>query len=149
MLYHKGLLTKSVMLWHFTTQQLAVHVPPIKCIHAGNTFRVRSLPYSDMLLSLTDHTDYTDFCYVLLPHGDDGFDGFCEHCMLTLLLARCLRISSLLHNLCLRISPRARYGLIAKWACNAHKIRQIRHLRGAGARYTSKKIGAIGAIREL
>ena len=60
-LYHKGLLTKSVTLWHFTTQQLAVHVPPIKCIHAGNTFRVRSLPYSDMLLSLTDHTDYTDF----------------------------------------------------------------------------------------
>lgn len=36
-LYHKGLLTKSVTLWHFTTQQLAVHVPPIKCIHAGNT----------------------------------------------------------------------------------------------------------------
>ena len=39
--------------------------------------------------------------------------------------------------------------LIAKWACNAHKIRQIRHLRGVIARCTSKKIRAIGAIREL
>ncbi|WP_337953368.1 hypothetical protein, partial [Prevotellamassilia timonensis] len=32
---------------------------------------------------------------------------------------------------------------------NAHKIRQIRHLRGVIARCTSKKIRAIGAIREL
>ena len=39
--------------------------------------------------------------------------------------------------------------LIAKWACNAHKIRQIRHLRGVRARCTSEKIRAIGAIREL
>ncbi|WP_444384879.1 hypothetical protein, partial [Prevotellamassilia timonensis] len=31
---------------------------------------------------------------------------------------------------------------------NAHKIRKIRHLRGAKARCTSKKIRAIGAIRE-
>ena len=38
---------------------------------------------------------------------------------------------------------------MAKWACNAHKIRQIRHLRGVIARCTSKKIRAIGAIREL
>ena len=51
--------------------------------------------------------------------------------MLTSLLARCLRTSSLRHNLCLRISLRARYGPIAKWACNAHKIRQFRHFRGA------------------
>ena len=27
-------------------------------------------------------------CNVLLHHGDDGFYGFCEHCMLTSLLAR-------------------------------------------------------------
>ena len=36
--YHKGLYTKSVALWHFTAQQSGVHVPPIKCIPAGNTF---------------------------------------------------------------------------------------------------------------
>ena len=113
-MYHKGLLTKSVMLWHFTTQQLAVHVPPIKCIHAGNTFRVRSLPYSDMLLSLTDHTDYTDFCYVLLPHGDDGFDGFCEHCMLTLLLARNVPVAKYASTDYVVKNLSASNGLIAK-----------------------------------
>ncbi|WP_337779366.1 hypothetical protein, partial [Prevotellamassilia timonensis] len=32
--------------------------------------------------------------------------------------------------------------------CNAHKIRQIRHLRGAKARRVSERIRAIGAIRE-
>ena len=42
-------------------------------------------------IMLTDHTDCTDFfahatCFS--THGDDGFYGFCEHCMLTLLLAR-------------------------------------------------------------
>ncbi|WP_337952795.1 hypothetical protein, partial [Prevotellamassilia timonensis] len=31
---------------------------------------------------------------------------------------------------------------------NAHKIRQIRHLRGAKARCVSERIRAIGAIRE-
>ena len=35
---------------------------------------------------------------------------------------------------------------MAKWACNAHKIRKIRHLRGTKAR--SEKISAIGVIRE-
>ena len=59
-----------------------------------------------------------------------------------------LRPGTLLHNLCYRISPRVRYGPIAKWACNAHKIRQIRHLRGAKARCMSDRIRAIGAIRE-
>ena len=38
--------------------------------------------------------------------------------------------------------------LIAKWACNAHKIRQIRHLRGVKVRRMSERIRAIGAIRE-
>ena len=39
---------------------------------------------------LTDRTDRTDFFRnVLWHHGDDGIDGFCEHCMLTSLLARC------------------------------------------------------------
>ena len=33
-------------------------------------------------------------------------------------------------------------------ACNAHKIRKIRHLRGAKARCMSERIRAIGAIRE-
>ncbi|WP_443963184.1 hypothetical protein, partial [Prevotellamassilia timonensis] len=32
---------------------------------------------------------------------------------------------------------------------NAHKIRKIRHLRGARARCMSEKIRAIGAIREI
>ncbi|WP_337586231.1 hypothetical protein, partial [Prevotellamassilia timonensis] len=33
--------------------------------------------------------------------------------------------------------------------CNAHKIRKIRHLRGAKARRMSERIRAIGAIRVL
>ena len=38
---------------------------------------------------LTDRTDRTDFFRnVLWHHGDDEIDGFCEHCMLTSLLAR-------------------------------------------------------------
>ena len=38
---------------------------------------------------LTDRTDRTDFFRnVLWHHGDDGIDGFCEHCMLTSLLVR-------------------------------------------------------------
>ena len=40
---------------------------------------------------LTDRTDCTDsFAHATCfsTHGDDGFYGFCEHCMLTSLLAR-------------------------------------------------------------
>ena len=65
--------------------------------------------------------------------------------MLASLLARCLRTSSLLHNLCLRISLRARYGPIAKWACNAHKIRQFRHLRGAKA-LSEKSVRSVWSV---
>ena len=51
-----------------------------------------------------------------------------------------------LHRLCSKVPIRSNE-LIAKWACNAHKIRQFRHLRGAKAR--CEKIRAIGAIRVL
>ena len=65
--------------------------------------------------------------------------------MLTSLLARCLRTSSLLHNLCLRILLRARYGPIAEWACNAHKIRQFRHLRGVKA-LSEKSVRSVWSV---
>ena len=41
-----------------------------------------------MLTDCTDCTDSFTHAMCFSTHGDDGFDGFCEHCMLTSLLAR-------------------------------------------------------------
>ena len=49
------------------------------------------------------------------------------------------------YSLCSRISLRARCGQIARWACNAHGIRKLRHLRVAKAR--SKK--SVRSVRSV
>ena len=69
------------------------------------------------MLRLTDRTDCTDFfakCYVLLPHGDDGVDGFCEHGMLTLLLARYMPVAKYVSTYYVVKDLSTSNGLIAK-----------------------------------
>ena len=65
--------------------------------------------------------------------------------MLTSLLARNVPVAKYVSTDYVVRNLSASNESIVKWACNAHKIRQIRHLRGAKA--CSEKIRAIGAIR--
>ena len=66
--------------------------------------------------------------------------------MLTSLLARNVPVAKYVSTDYVVRNLSASNESIVKWA-NAHKIRQIRHLRGAKAR--CEKIRAIGAIRVL
>ena len=65
--------------------------------------------------------------------------------MLTPLLARNVPVVKYVSTDYVVKNLSASNGLIAKWACNAHKIRQIRHLRGAKA-LSEKSVRSVWSV---